>query len=76
MTVFHRQDLRQDLRTETVMMVASPKWQWDLPLGKAQLLLRTGYLNHEAQINIAFPDGRVFRLRGSGPSVPPDAGYA
>jgi len=29
--------------------------------------------NHEAQINIAFPDGRVYRLRGVGPSLPPEA---
>jgi hypothetical protein len=27
--------------------------------------------NHETQINIAFPDGRVYRLRGAGPSLPP-----
>ena len=29
--------------------------------------------NHEAQINIAFPDGRVYRLRASGPSLPPES---
>ncbi len=28
--------------------------------------------NHETQINIAFPDGRVYRLRGAGPSLPPE----
>ena len=28
--------------------------------------------NHETQINIAFPDGRVYRLRSSGPSLPPE----
>lgn len=27
--------------------------------------------NHEIQLNIAFPDGRVYRLRGAGPSLPP-----
>ncbi|WP_445169019.1 hypothetical protein ACTXG7_06695 [Mycolicibacterium sp. Dal123E01] len=27
--------------------------------------------NHEMQINIAFPDGRVYRLRDGGPSLPP-----
>lgn len=27
--------------------------------------------NHEIQINVAFPDGRVYRLRGGGPSMPP-----
>jgi hypothetical protein len=27
--------------------------------------------NHEIQINIAFPDGRVYRLRGAGPSLSP-----
>lgn len=27
--------------------------------------------NHEIQINIAFPDGRVYRLRGAGPSLAP-----
>jgi hypothetical protein len=27
--------------------------------------------NHEAQINVTFPDGRVYRLRGGGPSLPP-----
>ncbi|WP_264013717.1 hypothetical protein [[Mycobacterium] manitobense] len=27
--------------------------------------------NHETQVNIAFPDGRVYRLRGSGPSLSP-----
>jgi hypothetical protein len=27
--------------------------------------------NHETQINIAFPDGRVYRLRGAGPSLSP-----
>ena len=26
--------------------------------------------NHETQINVAFPDGRVYRLRGGGPSAP------
>jgi hypothetical protein len=26
--------------------------------------------NHEIQLNIAFPDGRVYRLRESGPSLP------
>ena len=26
--------------------------------------------NHEIQVNVAFPDGRVYRLRGSGPSLP------
>ena len=29
--------------------------------------------NHEAQINIAFPDGRVYRLRADGPSLPPES---
>lgn len=28
--------------------------------------------NHEIQINIAFPDGRVYRLRDAGPSLPPE----
>ena len=28
--------------------------------------------NHETQINVAFPDGRVYRLRGAGPSLPPE----
>ena len=28
--------------------------------------------NHETQINIAFPDGRVYRLRDAGPSLPPE----
>jgi hypothetical protein len=27
--------------------------------------------NHEIQVNVAFPDGRVYRLRDSGPSLPP-----
>jgi hypothetical protein len=27
--------------------------------------------NHEQQINVAFADGRVYRLRGGGPSLPP-----
>ena len=27
--------------------------------------------NHEIQVNVAFPDGRVYRLRGGGPSRPP-----
>lgn len=27
--------------------------------------------NHEIQVNVAFPDGRVYRLRGAGPSLPP-----
>ena len=31
------------------------------------------WANHEAQINIAFPDGRVYRLRASGPSLPPES---
>ena len=26
--------------------------------------------NHDIQVNVAFPDGRVYRLRGSGPSLP------
>jgi len=26
--------------------------------------------NHETQVNVAFPDGRVYRLRDSGPSLP------
>ncbi|HNM83749.1 MAG TPA: hypothetical protein PKI77_04420 [Mycobacterium sp.] len=29
------------------------------------------WANHEIQLNIAFPDGRVYRLRGAGPSLPP-----
>jgi hypothetical protein len=28
--------------------------------------------NHEVQINVAFPDGRVYRLRDGGPSFPPE----
>ncbi|TMS50989.1 hypothetical protein E0T84_21620 [Mycobacterium sp. DBP42] len=28
--------------------------------------------NHEMQINLAFPDGRVYRLRDGGPSLPPE----
>jgi hypothetical protein len=28
--------------------------------------------SHEMQINIAFPDGRVYRLRDNGPSLPPE----
>ncbi|PRC45850.1 hypothetical protein C6A85_93080, partial [Mycobacterium sp. ITM-2017-0098] len=27
--------------------------------------------NHDVQVNVAFPDGRVYRLRGNGPSIPP-----
>ena len=27
--------------------------------------------SHEIQVNVALPDGRVYRLRGSGPSLPP-----
>lgn len=27
--------------------------------------------SHDIQVNIAFPDGRVYRVRGNGPSVPP-----
>ena len=26
--------------------------------------------NHDVQVNVAFPDGRVYRLRGNGPSLP------
>ena len=32
--------------------------------------------NHETQINVAFPDGRVYRLRGAGPSLPRVSGCA
>ena len=27
--------------------------------------------NHDIQVNVAFPDGRVYRLRSNGPSLPP-----
>lgn len=26
--------------------------------------------NHDVQVNLAFPDGRVYRFRGNGPSIP------
>ena len=28
--------------------------------------------NHDIQVNVAFPDGRVYRFRGNGPSVAPE----
>jgi hypothetical protein len=28
--------------------------------------------NHDIQVNVAFPDGRVYRLRSNGPSLPPE----
>jgi hypothetical protein len=57
------------MRDAVNMWVADDRGEVELPRFAVEALA-PGWDNHELQVNVGFPDGRVYRLRGAHPAHP------